>query len=127
MNKILLAEDEPYLSDIYSTGFKKDGYQVDIAQDGQMALDKIKNDIPDLLVLDIDLLKINGYEVLKILRSEAKTQNLKVIIISNYNQEDFFEKYNINNTDLGVIKYFLKIESTPRSVLFILYFSKKSS
>jgi len=117
MNKILLAEDEPYLSDIYSTGFKKDGYQVDIAQDGQMALDKIKNDIPDLLVLDIDLLKINGYEVLKILRSEAKTQNLKVIILSNYNQEDFFEKYNINNTDLGVIKYFLKIESTPEEIL----------
>jgi twitching motility two-component system response regulator PilH len=113
MKTILLAEDDPFIIDIYATQFKKEGFKVDVAKDGDMALEKVEENYPDLLVLDITLPKMNGWEILKKLRSEAKTKNIKVIVISNLNQQDYAD----NIANLGVIKYFLKIESTPDEIV----------
>ncbi len=111
MKNILLVEDDPFISDIYSRSFSKENFKVDMAVDGQMALEKIRDNPPDLLVLDIDLPKINGCEILKKLRSEPKTKNLKVIVLSNYPDKDINKKYNINLDSFGIIKHFLKIEA----------------
>ena len=113
MKTILLVEDDSFIVDIYASQFQKEGFQVDIANDGQMALEKIKNVPPDLLVLDIGLPKLTGWEVLKSLRNDPKTKDLKVIVISNFNKEDGAE----NTAGLGVIKYFVKIESTPEEIV----------
>jgi CheY-like chemotaxis protein len=112
MRKILLAEDDPFILDIYSTYLKKEGYGVDIAKDGQMALEKIKISKPDILLLDLDLPKLNGRDVLKVLRSEPSTKDLKVMIISNHNQQDYPDVV----SQLGIIKYFLKIETTVQDI-----------
>ena len=112
MKSILLVEDNAFISDVYSICFQKEGYKVDIAVDGQMALDQIKNHYPDLLVLDLDLPKINGCQVLKILQDDLKAKNLKIIIISNYNQNDFCPDI----ASLGILKYFLKIQSSPEEI-----------
>jgi len=113
MKTILLAEDDPFITDIYLSRLKQRGYKVDIARDGQMALEKIKNNYPDLLILDINLPKINGCQLLKIVRQDLKTKNLKVIVISNFRQEDYPE----NISGLGVIKYFLKMETVPEDIV----------
>ena len=112
MQTILLAEDNAFISDVYSIYLKKEGYKVDLAADGQMVLDKINQNPPDLLVLDLDLPKINGCDVLKKLRLDPKTRDLKVMIVSNYNQGDFCPEC----ANLGISKYFVKIQTSPEEI-----------
>ncbi len=116
MRTILLAEDDPFIVDIYTTRFRREGYKVDVAIDGEMALEKIRNNYPDLLVLDIKLPKLSGYELLKIIRQDPRTKNLKVIVISNLNQKELpGDVFN-----LGVMKYFLKAESTCEEIMDVV-------
>lgn len=113
MKTILLAEDDPFITGIYANKFREAGFKVDVAKDGQMALSKIKNNYPDLLILDINLPEIDGRQLLKMIREDKKTKNLKVIVISNFTKSDVNEDID----SFGVIKYFLKIETTPEEVL----------
>lgn len=113
MKKILLVEDDSFIVDIYGGQLKQEGFAVDIAKDGEMALEKIQNNCPDLVLLDIGLPKMDGWQVLKALRQDPKTQALKVIVISNNDQKDAGD----NIVQLKVIKYFLKIESTAEEIV----------
>ena len=112
MKKILLVEDDSFILDIYASKFKQEGYSVDIAQDGQVALEKIKNNCPDLLVLDLLVPKLDGWDVLRSVRNDPKTKDLKVIIISNLDQKSYPD----DADKLGVIRYFLKIATTPDEI-----------
>ena len=111
--KILIVEDDPFILDIYSSQFKKEGYLIDVATDGQMALERIKNNGPDLVLLDIELPRMNGWDVLKVLRDDPVTKDLKVVIISNNNQEEAAQ----NIAKFNVLKYFLKIEHTASDII----------
>ena len=113
MKTILLVEDDPFIVDIYANQLKKEGYRVDVAMDGQAALNKIRSQKPDLLVLDIGLPKMDGWEVLRLVRSDAKTENVKTIVISNNSPKD----YEDHIAKLKVIKYFLKVEATPEEII----------
>lgn len=113
MKNILLIEDDPFIVDIYATCLKKADFGVDLANSAEAALEKLKHHQPDLLLLDIVLPKMDGWELLKILRNDPATQNLKVVVISNLNQQDSVE----NIAKLGVLKYFLKIQSTPEEIV----------
>ena len=117
MKTILLVEDDPFISDVYVTRFKNENFAVDVAGDGQIALDKIRHSIPDLLTLDIDLPKVNGCEMLKILKNDPKTRNLKIIVLSNYTDENIKEKYDVNLADFNIIKHFLKIETPIEEIV----------
>lgn len=112
MKSILLVEDDQFIIDIYSNHFKREGFDVDIAVDGQMALDKIEQRHPDLLILDILLPKLDGWEVLKRIRENPTTKNLKVVVISNLNQRDSAQRAQ----ELGVLKFFLKVETGPEEI-----------
>src|SRR3989344_6813669 len=112
MKRILLVEDDPFIVDIYANQLKREGYEVDIAGDGVSALQKVKHHCPDLLVLDILLPKMDGWELLKQLRDEETTKHVKVIVISNLNEKDQVD----NIVHFGVIKYFLKIGSTVEEI-----------
>ena len=112
MKTILLVEDDSFIVDIYASKFRQEGYDVDVAPDGEMALEKIKNHIPDLLLLDIALPKVDGWQVLRTLRSDAKTKNLKVIVISNLDEKSFPEDV----PSMAITKHFLKINSTPEEI-----------
>ena len=113
MKTILLAEDDPFILGVYANKFREEGFKVDIARDGEIAFEKIKNNYPDLLVLDINLPKIDGIQLLKMVRNDKKTQNLKVIVVSNLAENGVINDI----SGLGVIKYFLKIQTTPDEVL----------
>ncbi|MDO8530205.1 MAG: response regulator [bacterium] len=110
MKKILLVEDDPFIMDIYSIQFKKEGYQLDVANDCQMALEKMKTSYPDLAILDIDFGpgKMSGWDLLKIIRDDPQLKNLSVVILSNQNKELSRDKI----AEFGVRKFFLKVETS---------------
>ena len=65
MKKILIIEDDSFLSEMYSTKLTQDGFEVEVAVDGKQGMDKIKNIKPDLVLLDIVLPKMDGFEILE--------------------------------------------------------------
>ncbi|MBZ9571760.1 response regulator [Patescibacteria group bacterium] len=113
MKKILLVEDDPFVIDIYTKKLKDSGFSIEVAKNGEEALKKIKEETPDLLVLDIVLPNIDGWDILKKVRTELGFEDLKVIILSNLSQKEEVEK----GFKLGAIKYFVKANYTPSQVV----------
>lgn len=113
MEQILLVEDDPFLIDIYTTKLKEAGFSIEVAVNGEEAIRKIKEKRPDLVVLDIVLPQIDGWEILRKIKSEPKFKNLKVIILSNLGQKEEVEK----GMDLGAVKYLIKAHYTPSQVV----------
>ena len=119
MKTILLVEDDPFVLDIYYNQFKKDGYNVFVAKTVQDALDKIKNNNPDLIVLDLNLRgegygPADGLNILQEMRKDSKAKNIKVVVSSNYDATMYPELSNL--PELGVIKSFVKINLTPEEL-----------
>jgi len=113
MKTILLVEDDPFLVEIYNTKLKEAGFSVIVANDGKEGLKKIKEKKPDLVLLDIVLPNINGWEFLKEVRRDDKLSDLKIIILSNLSQRDEINK----GLELGAIKYLIKAHYTPSEVI----------
>ena len=113
MKTVLLVEDDPFVIDIYVAKFKKAGFEIDVAETGEEALRKLKEKKPDLLVLDIVLPNIDGWELLKKIRSDLGLGDLKVVVLSNISKKSEIEK----STEFGVLKYFIKAHFTPSEVV----------
>lgn len=105
MPKILVADDEPDVLEISSKKIKEAGYQVVTAKDGQEALDKIYKDSPDVVVLDIRMPKLDGFEVLKRLRAKPIPGKWQpVIVVSALGElEDMKKGYNLE-ADYYIVK-----------------------
>jgi len=109
--KILIIEDETALSEVLSAKIKKEGYEVTVAVDGEDGFKKIKDWHPDLILLDIVMPKMNGYEVLEKINEEKI--NIPVIIISNSGQPVELEKIKT----LGAVDYLIKTKFDPDQVI----------
>jgi CheY-like chemotaxis protein len=83
MKRIVIVEDHPVLISIYRNKFVAEGFQVEIAADGEKGLEIINRIVPDLVVLDLAMPKVNGLEVLKQLRANPLFRTLPVIIFSD--------------------------------------------
>ncbi len=110
--KILLVEDDPFILDIYRQKFIQKGFAVEVAMDGQAALDKIKDIMPDILVLDLLLPRVDGWQVLREVRANPLFKKLKVVIISNLDSRDYQDKIQ----EFNVSKYFLKAQTAPEEI-----------
>ena len=89
MNRtVLIAEDEPYIVQSLSFLLEKEGLQVDVAVDGRQTLDMLRKNPPDILLLDLMMEHLTGFEVLKILRSEQDLKDIKVLVLSAKGQEN---------------------------------------
>ena len=75
-------DDEIYIVHILDFSLGMEGYEVVTALDGEQALHKVKSDKPDLVVLDIMMPKLDGYETCKILKTDPETKNIPVILLS---------------------------------------------
>ncbi|MCP6718319.1 MAG: response regulator [Patescibacteria group bacterium] len=111
--KVLIIEDDPFLVDIYTTKLKDLGFSIDVANDGKDGLRKLKEGNFDLLMLDIVLPHIDGWQVLKQINESEEFKNLKVIVLSNLGQKEEVEK----GLKLGAIKYLIKAHYTPQEVI----------
>ncbi|MEA3449892.1 MAG: response regulator [Patescibacteria group bacterium] len=109
--KILIIEDEEVLVQVISAKLNKVGYSVEIAVNGEEGLKKINDYQPDLILLDIVMPKVNGYEVLEQMQKEGI--KIPVIIISNSGQAVEIEKAET----LGAVDFLVKANFSPEEVL----------
>lgn len=112
--KIIIIEDEEILVDILSKKLQQEGYEVFSAEDGEKGLEKIEEVSPQLVLLDIVMPKMNGYEVLSVLQKKfGKNKMPPVIIISNSGQPVEIDKA----IQLGAKDYIVKAQFTPDEVI----------
>lgn len=110
--RILIIEDDPFLSDIYFTKLTSEDFEVKVAENGKKGLKMLESEKFDLLILDLILPEIDGFEVLERLRKDEKFKDLKIIILSNLGQKEEVEK----GAYLGADRYFIKAYYTPTEV-----------
>lgn len=83
MKKVLIIEDDPLVAHIYQSRLEKDGYQVELAHDGQSGFYRILEYVPDAVLMDLMLPKMNGIEVLKKIRGQANFSKTPLIVFTN--------------------------------------------
>jgi len=81
--KILLADDEPLVREALKQILENEGYDVYVAADGKDACEAVSRNLPDLVLLDVDMPIMNGFEVLKVLRNNPDTFNLPVVMLTS--------------------------------------------
>ena len=113
MKHVLLVEDDFFLADIYTTRLKEVGFGVDVAANGEEVFIKLKERKPDLVLLDIILPNMDGWEILKKIKTDPQFKDLYVIILSNLGQKEEIEK----GLKLGAVKYLIKAHFTPSEVV----------
>jgi DNA-binding response OmpR family regulator len=104
VKKILLVEDEPLLGNLLKQRLEKEGFEIVLAHDGEEALALLRESKPDLILLDIILPKISGFELLETLQADPQFERAPVIVISNLGQESDVAR----GTALGAVQYFVK-------------------
>jgi twitching motility two-component system response regulator PilH len=109
---ILVAEDDPLYTNIYINKLSKEGYEVISVNNGADALKQTKERKPDLIILDLVMPVMNGFETLQALKTDEETKNTKVLVVTNLGQdsdiakakglgaEEYFVKANLSITDL---------------------------
>jgi CheY-like chemotaxis protein len=113
MSKVLLLiEDDPLMLRMYRKIFKLEGYQVELAAGGQEGLDKAKSDKPTLVLLDIMMPKMDGFEVLGKLKEDPETKDIPVVVLTNLAGTQDAKKA----MEMGALKYIIKSEQDPKEV-----------
>jgi two-component system alkaline phosphatase synthesis response regulator PhoP len=108
--KILVCDDERHIVRLIQVNLERQGYQVVTAYDGKEGLEKIRSENPNLVVLDVMMPYMDGFEVLKNIRKEADTENLPVIMLTAKAQDkDVFEGYHYG-ADMYLTKPFNPME-----------------
>ncbi len=113
MKSILLIEDDPFIADIYLTKLREFDFTVEVVNDGGKALKKIKTQKPHLILLDIVLPNINGWDILKKIKKDDQLKDIKIMILSNLDQKLEIEK----GLGFGIDKYLVKAYYTPSEVV----------
>jgi DNA-binding response OmpR family regulator len=104
--KILVVEDDLVTQKVISVRLEVNGYDVITAEDGEEALRKAKTENPDLLILDLMLPKMNGFEVCRMLKFDDKYKNIPIIVLSALERQDEREKAIKGGADAYFIKPF---------------------
>ena len=113
MKSILLVEDDPFLADIYITKLKSSGFDAEVVSNGEDCLSRAAEKNFDLVILDIVLPKMDGWEILKKIKETEKIKSLPVIVLSNLGQRAEVEK----GLKMGAVKYLIKAHYAPSEVV----------
>ena len=106
---VLFVEDDPTVAQMYKLKLELDGYQVEVASDGETALQMARRSLPDIIFLDIRLPKLDGIGVLEAIRADPATRPVPVVILSNYNEKELVER----GANLGALDHLIKSQTTP--------------
>lgn len=104
--KVLLTDDEPNIVRVVAARLKAHNYEVIPAYDGEEALEKVASEKPDILLLDIMLPKMDGFEVCRRIRAEESTKHLPIILFSAKTQEEDKKKGREVQADAYISKPF---------------------
>ncbi len=111
--KVLIIEDEEILSKLLKNKLEDEGYEAEVALDGQEGLTKAKSFKPDLILLDIIMPKVNGFEVLEKIKVDSELNKIPIIIVSNSGQPVELERAQ----KLGAVDWLVKTEFDPEEVI----------
>lgn len=111
--KILLVEDEEIMLSLLEKRLKEEGYDIRIARDGQAGLSMMREEKPDLVLLDIIMPRMSGFEVLENMRADVALRDILVIIISNSGQPVEIDRAQV----LGVKDWLIKTEFDTKEVV----------
>ena len=113
MTKILIIEDDKFLRELITQKVSKEGYEVVGAVDGEEGLKMAGEERPGLILLDLILPTMDGFEVLKRLKEQETTKNIPVILLSNLGQKEDIDK----GMQLGAKDYMIKAHFTPGEII----------
>lgn len=111
--KILVIEDEEVIIGLLQKKIIKEGYQVSIARDGEEGLKNMKEEKPDLVLLDVVMPKMGGFEVMEEMQKDSELKKIPVIIISNSGQPVELDRAQ----KLGAKDWLVKTEFDPQEVI----------
>jgi DNA-binding response OmpR family regulator len=111
--KILLIEDDQFLAKMYFTKLSLANYEVITADNGERGLFKAQTEKPDLILLDIMLPGIDGWEVLQKIKADKTSAMIPVILLTNLGQQEEIER----GLHLGASDYLIKAHFTPKEIL----------
>lgn len=111
--RILIVEDDKFLRELIVKKLSNEGYEVIEAADGEQGLQKIKEEKPDLVLLDLILPGIDGFEVLAQKREDPFAASIPVIVLSNLGQKEDVDK----GLNLGATDYLIKAHFTPGEII----------
>jgi len=111
--KILIVEDDSFLLGMYANKLEMDDYRVFVAEDGKKGLRLALNEKPDIILLDIRLPEIDGFEILKRVKENEETKNIPIILLTNLSQKEDVEK----GLAMGADDYLIKAHFMPSEVI----------
>ena len=111
--RILVAEDDRFLRKAAEMALKRQGYTVLTAADGEEALRTARSVLPDLILLDLIMPKLNGFDVLQALKKDAPTAHIPVIILTNLGQDRDVQQA----MDAGATAYFIKTDLSLQALV----------
>ena len=113
MSKILIIEDDKFLSELLATKLTKEGFNVISAPNGEDGVIKTKSEKPEIILLDLMLPQMDGFEVMTNLKKDPVSSNIPIIILSNFGQEEKIEK----GLALGAKDYLVKANFTTAEIV----------
>lgn len=115
---VIVVEDENFLSKILAERLEDEGFgRVDVAGNGEEALEKIKANPPSIVLLDMILPKLNGFEVLQIIKKDPKLKDIPVLVLSNLGQDQDIEQAK----KFGAADYLVKSNFSLQKVMSKIY------
>jgi DNA-binding response OmpR family regulator len=111
--KILIIEDDKFLRELISRKLTDEGYDITQAVDGEDGIKKVKEAMPELILLDLILPSMDGFEVLSTIKGDDSISAIPVIILSNLGQKEEVEK----GMNLGAADYLIKAHFTPGEII----------
>lgn len=113
MTKVLLIEDDPLIYRLYQKLFSLEGFEIELAENGQLGLEKLQTFHPDILLMDIMMPTMNGIEMLTQVKSDPATKDIPVIVLTN------IADMNITQMALskGAVLCIIKSQTEPSEVI----------
>lgn len=113
---MVIVEDDASISQMYKMKFELSGYDTMVAENGRIGLETIKKVHPDIVLMDLLMPEMTGYEALKELRSIPGYEDLPVMILTNVEHEESTKKLQ----GLRVLRYIVKADMSPRQIVNIV-------
>lgn len=111
--KVLVVEDDKFLRGLLSQKLGASGFSVLLAADGREAVDKAKQEKPAVVLLDLMLPVLDGFEVLKNIKADGEIKSVPVIVLSNLGEKDEVQRA----LELGAVDYLIKAHFTPDEII----------
>ena len=113
MPKILVVEDDKFLREMITRKLNKEEYEVLQAVDGEEGLEKMRQSKPDLILLDLIMPGVGGFEVLEEAKKDSEIKDIPIVILSNLGQKSEVER----GLSLGAEDFMIKAHFTPKEII----------